>query len=176
MEHNSPVIERLAPPVGPEERAALAALLVDAVESGAAVSFLAPLTIDEAASWWRSALEAPTKPAVLVARDGASMVGCVLLTKAWAPNQPRRGEISKLIVHRRSRRRGVARRLMQAAEDAARAAGLDLLTLDAKVGAGADALYAGMGWTRVGVIPEFALDPDGREAHDAVLFYKRLDR
>jgi hypothetical protein len=45
------VIEQLIPPVSASDLRALAQLLVDAVESGAAVSFLAPLTLERAEDW-----------------------------------------------------------------------------------------------------------------------------
>jgi GNAT superfamily N-acetyltransferase len=169
-------IEHLTPPVEDSDLRALAELLVDAVESGAAVSFLAPLTLERAEDWWRRTLcAAPSGAIFLVARDAEGIVGAVQLHPAWAPNQPHRGEISKLLVHRRGRRAGLGTRLMAAIEDAARSAGFRLLTLDAKRGEAAERLYRRMGWTAVGTIPEYALDPDGKTPHDAVIFYKELD-
>jgi GNAT superfamily N-acetyltransferase len=168
-------IERLTPPVEDSELRALAVLLVDAVESGAAVSFLAPLTPAVAEDWWRRTLSAAPSGAIcLVARDAEGIVGTVQLHPAWAPNQPHRGEISKLLVHRRSRRTGLGTRLMAAIEEEAHRAGFRLLTLDAKRGEAAERLYRRMGWIPVGAIPRYALDPDGRTPHDAVIFYKEL--
>lgn len=170
------VIEPLTPPVGDSDLRALARLLVDAVESGAAVSFLAPLTLAQAEQWWRTTISASHSRAIfLVARDDEGIVGTVQLHPAWAPNQPHRGEIAKLIVHRRSRRAGLGTQLMQAIEDAARRTGFTLLTLDAKRGAAAEHLYRALGWTQAGMIPRYALDSDGTP-HDAVMFYKDLDR
>jgi len=93
---------------------------------------------------------------------------------AWAPNQPHRAEVAKLLVHPRCRRAGLGTRMMRAVEDAARDSGYTLLTLDAKRGDAADRLYRRIGWTPVGTIPGFALDPDGTTPHDAVIFYKHL--
>jgi hypothetical protein len=62
---------------------------------------------------------------------------------------------------------------MRTIEDAARRAGFTLLTLDAKRGEAAEQLYRRTGWTAVGTIPRYALDPDGTP-HDAVIFYKRI--
>lgn len=171
----TPTIERLIPPAGEADLRALAQLLVDAVESGAAVSFLAPLTRKQAEAWWRATLAGSSARAIfLVARDGAGIVGSVQLHPAWAPNQPHRADIAKLLVHRRGRRMGLGRRLMLAIEDAARHAGFSLLTLDTKGGDAAEHLYRQLGWTSAGTIPGFALDPDGRTPHDAVFFYKHL--
>lgn len=167
-------IERLRPPVGDADVRALAELLVDAVDSGAAVSFLAPLTRERAEAWWRETTSGARAQAVfLVARDAEGIAGTVQLHPAWAPNQPHRAEIAKLIVHRRCRRTGLGTRLMQAVEQEARRAGFTLLTLDAKRGGAADQLYRRLGWTEAGAIPGFAFDSDGTP-HDAVIFYKHL--
>jgi GNAT superfamily N-acetyltransferase len=93
---------------------------------------------------------------------------------AWAPNQPHRAEIAKLIVHRRARGAGVGQALMHAIEQAAGDAGFSLLTLDAKRGGAAERLYRRLGWIHAGTIPRFAMDGDGRTPHDAVIFYKDL--
>ena len=170
-------IERLTSPVGDSDVRALALLLVEAVESGAAVSFLAPLSLARAEEWWRRSLAAREGgPIVVVARDDRGISGCVQLQPAWAPNQPHRAEISKLLVHRRSRRQGLGERLMLAIEDEARGAGFVLLTLDAKRGEAAERLYHRLGWIPVGTIPRYALDADGATPHDAVVFYKSLER
>jgi acetyltransferase len=167
-------IERLNLPASDADCRSLAQLLVDAVESGAAVSFLAPLTVARAEAWWRSMLSAADPRAVvLVARDADGIVGTVQFHPAWAPNQPHRAEIAKLLVHRRSRRFGLGTRLMLAIEDEARRAGFGLLTLDAKRGEAAEQLYRRLGWAHAGTIPRFAFDSDGTP-HDAVIFYKDL--
>jgi GNAT superfamily N-acetyltransferase len=169
------MIERLTPPASADDVRDLARLLLDAIDSGAAVSFLATLTEADAESWWRSTLAGARPNAiVLVARDRDGIAGSVQLHPAWAPNQPHRGEITKLLVHRRARGRGLGRELMTAIEDAAARAGYRLLTLDAKRGGTADRLYARLGWTHVGTIPRFAVDPDGVTPHDAVIYYKEL--
>jgi acetyltransferase len=167
-------IERLNLPASDADCRSLAQLLVDAVESGAAVSFLAPLTVARAEAWWRSMLSAADPRAVvLVARDADGIVGTVQFHPAWAPNQPHRAEIAKLMVHRRSRRFGLGTRLMHAIEEEAHQAGFGLLTLDAKRGGAAEHLYRRLGWVHAGTIPEFAFDSDGTP-HDAVIFYKKL--
>src|SRR5712692_5323175 len=131
MTKHTHMIERLILPLGDSDFRALAQLLVDAVESGAAVSFLAPLTLERAEDWWRRTLSASQSGAIfLVARDVEGIVGSVQLHPAWAPNRPHRAEIAKLLVHHRRRRTGLGTQLMQTMEDAARRAGFILLTLD----------------------------------------------
>jgi acetyltransferase len=170
------VVEQLILPASESDVRALALLLIDAVESGAAVSFVAPLSLDRAEAWWRSTLSGSHARAVfLVARDAGEIVGTVQLHPAWAPNQPHRADIVKLLVHRESQRTGLGAELMRAIEDAARRNGFSLLTLDAKRGGAAEHLYRSMNWTPLGVIPRYAVDPDGTP-HDAVFFYKELNR
>lgn len=169
------MIERLTPPVADRDLRALGELLVDAVDSGAAVSFLAPLTVDRAEEWWRRTIAAANSGAIfLVARDSDGIAGSVQLHPAWAPNQPHRADVAKLMVHRRSRRSGLGLRLMRSMEEAAQQAGFTLLTLDAKAGGAAEHLYRRIGWTEVGTIPRYALDPDGKTPHGTVIFYKDL--
>lgn len=153
----------------------LASLLVDAVESGAGISFMAGLRVEEAAAWWRQALSSATsRTVVLVARDEAGVVGTVQLQPAWPPNQPHRADVAKLIVHRRGRRRGIARALMEELERQARQQRFTLLVLDTCKGTAAERLYATLGWTRVGEVPGFAFNPDGTLC-DTVFFYKQLE-
>jgi acetyltransferase len=168
------VIERLKPPVTEADLSALADVLVDAVESGAAVSFLT-CTRDQALGWWRRLLGSPASGTiVLVARDDAGIVGTVQLHPAWAPNQPHRADVAKLIVHRRARRKGIGRRLMEAMEREAAACGYRLLVLDSKRGDLGESFYRALGWNVVGTIPRYALDTDGRTPHDTVVFFKEL--
>ena len=170
------MIEPLTSPASDSDISALAQLLVDTVDSGAAVSFLAPLSLERAREWWRKTLTSSHPGAIfLVARDSEGIVGTVQLHPAWAPNQPHRADIAKLMVHRRSRRAGVGALLMQAIEDAARRDGFRLLTLDTKRGDGAEYLYRRLGWTVLGAIPGYGIDPQGSGLHDAVFFYKELD-
>ena len=152
----------------------LASLLIDAVESNAGISFMRDLTFDQAVEWWRNVLErSPPKMVVLVASDEEGVVGTVQLQPAWAPNQPHRADVTKLIVHRRARGRGIARRLMHELEQHARDEGFTLLLLDTCRDSPAEKLYTSLGWNRVGVVPNFALNPDGSLC-DTVLFYKPL--
>jgi GNAT superfamily N-acetyltransferase len=173
------VIERLTQTAAQRDVRGLALLLVDAVESGAAVSFVLPLSIERAEEWWRAVVQrigTEGGPVVLVARDGAGDIrGTVQLHPAWAPNQPHRADVAKLIVHRRARGAGLGSRLMAAVEQTAREAGFTLLVLDAKRGGAAERLYRRLGWTAAGIIPRYALDPDGKSLHDTVVFYKEPD-
>jgi ribosomal protein S18 acetylase RimI-like enzyme len=152
----------------------LASVLVDAVTGGASVSFMSDLQFDQAVEWWRKTLStSPSRSVVLVARDDQGIVGTVQLQPSWAPNQIHRADVAKLIVHRRGRGRGIARSLMQEIERRAREQRFTLLVLDTCKGSAAEKLYGSLGWTRVGVIPHYALNPDGTPC-DTVYFYKQL--
>lgn len=167
-------IEKLALPVSDADVRQLAELLVDAVHSGAAVSFLAPLSVELAEAWWRSTISGARPGAIfLVARAGSGIVGTVQLHPAWAPNQPHRADIAKLLVRRENRGAGLGRRLMESIEETARLSGFGLLTLDAKAGGTAEKLYRNLGWTVAGSIPAYAFDSDGTP-HDTVIFYKQV--
>jgi GNAT superfamily N-acetyltransferase len=89
------------------------------------------------------------------------------------PNQPHRGEIAKMLVAPAFRRRGIARQLMIEAVAAARKAGKTLLLLDTCQGDAAEPLYRSLGWTELGVVPDYALYPDGRFV-GTVFFWKRI--
>lgn len=152
----------------------LSNLLLDAVEDNAGISFMRGLTKEEASTWWRGVIAAlGPKAALLVACDETGIVGTVQLQPAWPPNQPHRADVAKLMVHRRARGRGVARALMTELERHARDQHFTLLNLDTVQGGAAEQLYTSMGWTRLGVVPRFALNPDGSWC-DAVFFYKQL--
>ena len=80
-----------------------------------------------------------------------------------------------MLVHRSARRRGIASRLMAEVESEARAEGRTLLVLDAVTGGDAERLYERLGWVKVGVIPNYALYPDGSPC-DTTYFWKALER
>jgi GNAT superfamily N-acetyltransferase len=92
---------------------------------------------------------------------------------AHQPNAPHRAEIGKMLVLAAARRQGLGRRLLAAAEEAAREAGRTLLLLDTESGSAGDMLYRSCGWTEIGRVPGHAFRPDGRLA-ETTMFYKTL--
>jgi GNAT superfamily N-acetyltransferase len=168
------MIDELPRPPAASDLVALADVLIDAVDSGASVSFLPPLSGERAQEWWRKTIaHADARSLFIVARDESGIVGTVQLHPAGVPNQPHRAEIAKLLVHRRARGQGLGRALMAHVESHAARAGFTLLTLDTKRGDAAERLYEHTGWQRAGVIPGYAYDTDGI-ACDTVIFYKVL--
>jgi GNAT superfamily N-acetyltransferase len=153
----------------------LAAVLADCVAGGASVSFMAPFSHEQARAVfaeWAAEVEEGRR-LILGAFAEGELVGTVQVILALPPNQPHRAEIAKLLVHRSARRRGIAQLLMEHAEAEARTEGKTLLVLDAVTDGDAARLYARLGWTTVGVIPNYALYPDGRPC-DTTYFWKAL--
>lgn len=148
-----------------DERAiqGLSNVLIDCVESGASVSFMLPMTQAKAESFWRNvaASVAQGERVVLAAEDvTGTIVGTVTVVLQQPENQPHRGDVSKMLVHRTARRQGVGAALLTAAERHALAAGKTLLVLDTASDEAAR-LYVRQGWQHCGVIPDYALLPDG---------------
>jgi len=168
-------IRRLGPAEANEQLDTLAAVLHDCVSGGASVSYMAPFSHEDARNAFAAfAAEAEQgRRLILAAFADGELVGTVQVILALPPNQPHRGEIAKLLVHRSARKRGIAQLLMERAEAEARAESKTLLVLDTVTGDDAERLYERLGWNRVGVIPGYALYPDGRPC-DTTVFWKSL--
>ncbi|HYN86756.1 MAG TPA: GNAT family N-acetyltransferase [Pyrinomonadaceae bacterium] len=153
----------------------LVALLRDSVDGGSSVGFLPPLAFETAEDYWLETLDEVARGTrvLLVSTEDEEVSGTVQLALATKQNGLHRAEVQKLLVHTSFRGRGVARALMRAAEDAARAAGRTTLVLDTEQGSVAESLYEKCGYTRSGVIPRYALNTEG-ELITTVVFYKLL--
>lgn len=153
----------------------LCALLKDAIDGGASMSYLPPLSDETARDHWQgvaTSIASGDSVLLVVMMDG-QWVGSVQLGLAWQPNGQHRAEVQKLIVHSAYRRRGLATQLMKAIEQLAIEHGRRLLVLDTEQGSGAETFYRELGYTEAGVIPNFAVDATG-QAQATVLFYKQL--
>jgi GNAT superfamily N-acetyltransferase len=154
---------------------ALCDLLMDCVAGGASVGFLQPMSVAKAQRFWDGVADAVARAetVLLVARDGDGRIaGSVQLVLATKENQPHRADVSKLLVHRRTRRLGVGATLMREVEAVARRIGRTLLVLDTATPE-AERLYQREGWARCGTIPDYALMPDGALCATTI-FFKRL--
>lgn len=157
---------------GIEELHALTDVLRDCVQGGASVGFMLPISNAKAAAFWRDTFASVGRGerVVLVAEaSSGGIVGTVQVVWARPENQPHRGEVAKLLVHPHARRRGIGAALLGAAEQCARAAGRSLLVLDTAEGA-AERLYMRCGWQRVGVVPDYALWPQGGFCATTIFF------
>ncbi len=154
----------------------LAELLQDAVDNGASVGYLAPLSATDAAGYWSPLIASldPAQRRLLVAMVDGVIAGTVQLVLETRPNGNHRAEVAKLLVHTGYRRRGVATMLMHALEAEARTAGRTLLVLDTQTGEPAEGLYLALGYMRTGIVPGYARNPDGRLAPTSFM-YKPLE-
>ena len=161
--------------IGPNELSGLCDVLIDCVEGGASVNFMWPMTRAKAERYWEAVAASLSRGerAVVVAEDDRGRImGTAQAVWADAENQPHRADISKMLVRRNARRHGVGALVLAAAERAARHAGRTLLVLDT-ASPEAERLYERGGWQRVGVVPKYALMPDGAFC-STVFFYKDL--
>lgn len=158
--------------IGDREIQGLSDVLIDCVEGGASVSFMLPMSRAKAEAYWHSmsASVARGERVVLAALDAAeTIIGTVTVILDQPENQPHRGDIAKMLVHRRVRRRGVGAALLAAAERSALGAGKTLLVLDT-ASDDAERLYARQGWQRCGQIPNYALLPNGMPCATTIFF------
>jgi len=142
----------------------LAEVLRDCVEGGASVGFMLPLAEGRPEAFWQhvGAAVADGERHLFVAEDAAGRIcGTLSLVIDMPDNQPHRADVSKMLVHRRARRQGVAERLLRALEARARELGKTTLVLDTVTGSEASRIYERLGWLRAGDIPNYALMPDG---------------
>jgi GNAT superfamily N-acetyltransferase len=163
-------IVSLVAPVADAALEQLAAVLADYVEGGASVSFMAPFSHAQALAFFRkvAASVASGDTVLLAAKLDGSIVGTVQLGLDTPPNQPHRADIRKLLVHRSARGHGIGAALMAQIEEAARRRGRWLLVLDTVLGENGHRLYLRQGWTQTGLVPDYALFPDGRLHRDHV--------
>ena len=106
----------------------LVELLRDAVDSGASVGFLAPLTTAVAADYWQGVRDELDAGRVLFcAYRDARLVGTVQLAPAGKPNARHRAEVQKLLVLQAYRGQGIGSELMRSIEAKALQLGRSLL-------------------------------------------------
>jgi GNAT superfamily N-acetyltransferase len=170
-------ISVLSAPIPDAALEQLALVLVDCVEGGASVSFMAPFTQEQGLAFFRKVANSVVAgdTVLLAAKLDGKIIGTVQLGLDTPPNQPHRADVKKMLVHRSSRGRGVGADLMARVEAEARKLGRWLLVLDTVPGDNGYRLYRRAGWTESGIIPDYAMFPDGRLC-DTALFWKRLDR
>jgi ribosomal protein S18 acetylase RimI-like enzyme len=155
-------------------QAQLVALLQANVDDGASIGFLPPLREEEAAAYWQTVFDALRGPhrVLWVAQQGEDITGSVQLDLVAKPNGIHRAEVLKLMVHPAARRHGIARRLMETLEAHAKTAGRSTLVLDTRAGDPSEQLYRSLGYTCIGVIPQYCISADGKL--DGSAFYYKL--
>ena len=159
----------------PETIIALSDMLIDVVANGGSVDFMHPLSPAEANSFWTSSLAAADRGEriILGAFDGNEVLATVTLLLNLPPNQPHRAEIAKMMTRINYRGKGIAKALLQAAERLAVEHGRSLLVLDTAQDEGASGLYEKQGFTLTGIIPDYALKPQGGLTA-TMIYWKRI--
>jgi len=151
----------------------LAEVLRDCVEGGASVGFMLPLAEGRPEAFWQQAAAcvAAGERHLFVAEDKAGRIcGTLSLVVDMPDNQPHRADVSKMLVHRRARRQGIAERLLRALEQKACELGRTTLVLDTVTGSDASRVYERAGWLRAGDIPRYALMPAGEPCSTTYYF------
>jgi GNAT superfamily N-acetyltransferase len=123
-----------------------------------------PLAEGRPEAFWRRVAEgvAACERHLFVAEDETGRICATLSLVIDMPdNQPHRADVSKMLVHRRTRRQGIAERLLKALESKARELGKTTLVLDTVTGSDASRVYERLGWQKAGDIPNYALMPNG---------------
>lgn len=170
-------LERLDAAAFADALPALTEILNACVHAGASVNFVLPHSMEDSRAFWQEKVGpgiAAGRRRLLVARASGRIAGTVQLDDDTPPNQAHRVEVAKLLVHPDFRRRGIARALMIEIEKIAVEMGRHLITLDTRTGDSAEVLYRSLGYEAAGVIPGFALAPDGDRYDATTYMYKRL--
>ncbi|HPY40804.1 MAG TPA: GNAT family N-acetyltransferase [Thiolinea sp.] len=153
----------------------LSQVLIACVEAGASVGFMLPLSAAKAAAYWQdvnTSLQQGERLVFIAESDLGEIIGSVQIVLAQPENQPHRGDLSKMLVHPKARRQGLAASLLTAAEAGAKAHGKTLIVLDT-ANPEAERVYERGDWQRCGLIPEYALWPAGG-CCATTFFYKKL--
>ena len=156
---------------------ALAGIMAETVSDGAAIGYMQPFSPADGLAFFMGQVFPEVRAGrrrLLVAMLDGVPAGSVQLITSLPPNQPHRCEVAKMMVAPAARRKGIGRALMRAVDAEAVAAGKSLITLDTRTGDRAEPLYRAAGFRIAGVIPGFALDPDGRALHATTYMYKTL--
>lgn len=165
-------IETVCPAHALAQLDALTNVLEGCVADGASVGFTDIRDRAVMTRFWQSKIAslAGGENHLLVARVEGAIVATVMVGFSTMPNGRHRAEIAKLLVHPAARRQGIARRLMQQAEQLAAAHGKTLLVLDTRSGDVATSLYLSLGWHIAGSIPGYAISTTGELEATTVMF------
>ncbi|WP_310621566.1 GNAT family N-acetyltransferase [Flexibacterium corallicola] len=171
------VIEKSLPGHINQYLPSLSEVLFQTVMTGASVGFVSPFSEEKAAEFWEQdvfPLIESGRVILFIAKVSDKVVGCVLLTLHMMPNQKHRCEVAKLLVHPSYRRKGIARKLMEALLEEAAIEAKSLITLDTRSGDAAEPLYASLGFQVAGIIPDYAQSVEGARLDSTTLMYLKI--
>jgi acetyltransferase len=98
---------------------------------------------------------------LLVAEEGGEVLGMAQIVCSGATNADHRAEVQRVGVARHARGRGIGRQLMRAVDQSALEHNLTLLWLTTHDGTAACRFYEAIGYTKLGVMPNYSRRPDG---------------
>lgn len=153
----------------------LAIVLLDVLADGSLPGYHQHISREEAESTFYRLRDALSKQETLIwiARDEWGVMGYARLDLCADADGLNRAEIKGVMVHRRARRLGAGKRLIQAVEEAASQGRRGLLYLDVQAGTRAEAFWRAVGYRCLGEMPDYVCSGDGY-CHSAVIYYKRL--
>jgi GNAT superfamily N-acetyltransferase len=154
------------------DAARLAVLHAEAMDSGMALAAAPDSDLATLERYHRDSMAAPNR-VVLVAERGGEIVGMAGLARSGVANAPHRAEVQRVAVAADAQGEGVGRILMAAIEAAARERGITLLWLTTHAGTDACAFYEAIGYTELGVMPDYSRRPDGTLSPGA-FYFRRL--
>jgi len=143
--------------------AGLADLHLDALRSGMALGALQSMGRAALARSYRDLVGAldERKRIVVIAEEGRAVLGMAQLVFSGATNSDHRAEVQRVAVATAARSRGIGRQLIAELEAAAHSHAITLLWLTTHDGTDACVFYEAMGYTKLGVMPNFSRRPDG---------------
>jgi GNAT superfamily N-acetyltransferase len=164
------VFRRVAREEAAQVCGALAALHAEAHASGMALGLLAPVDLEALAADYRELVASLGARMLFVAELDGDVVGMAQLVPSEAQNAIHRAEVQRIAVATSARGSGIGRGLMATVEEAARVQGVSLLWLTTHAGTDACRFYAAVGYTELGVMPDYSRRPDGTLAPGAFFF------
>jgi ribosomal protein S18 acetylase RimI-like enzyme len=150
----------------------LSLLLMDVVNLGASVGFLAPLSLEDAKEFWSKVLS--DEVILFVGKVDGKIIGTIQLHLCMKQNGKHRAEIAKLLVQPNVRRMGIGKALMETAERRAVEEKRSIIILDTRAGEVSNLLYKSKGYIEAGRIPKYAESTEGG-LHDTVIYYKNIE-
>ncbi len=147
------------------------------VHDGASVGFILPFSPSQARGYWQNRVWPDAESGALdlfAAYDAGRVAGTVQLIPASMPNQPHRADVAKLLVHPNARRKGLARALMAALEQRAKAVGRTMLVLDTRSSDPSRILYQTLGFQIAGEIPNYCRNPFEDRLEPTTYMFKHL--
>ena len=157
---------------------ALATMFRAVVHAGAPLGFLEPPTEADAERYWRSLLPElrAGRRVVLVAFLDGRVAGAGQLAFPRWPNARHRAELQKLFVDPALRGQGIGQRIVVGLHDEAHRDGRSLILLNTRAEGPTRAFYRRLGYREVGLIPGYALTPDGARYADVSMYQELTPR